>query len=199
MSYREAISVIREVDLISYLPAFMRDFKEIAELFKAEDEEFKLAWKAVEAAFSDLNLTTATESGISRREKMLGIQPKDRGNLDERRFTILSKVNVQTPFTKQMLCDQLELLCGKDNYFVEVDCDTYTVNVMVGLVAKNSFDDVADLLERFIPANMIINLSLKFNRHEMFSTQTNAELAKYTHSQLRNEVLNTYGRINRKL
>lgn len=191
--------MIREVNLISYLPLFIQKFKEIAEALNAENAEFENAWKAVDAAFSDLCLFTATERGIARREKMLGIQPKVLENLAERRFTLLSKINVKTPFTKSMLSEQLETLCGKGNYNVEIDYDAYTVNVLVGLVAKNSFDDVADLLERFIPANMVINLGLKFNRHDMFKSITNGQLKQYTHSQLRNEVLNTNGRAYKQL
>lgn len=191
--------MIREVDLISYLPPFMQKFKEIAAAFKAEDAEFKKAWEAVNSSFLDLCLLTATEFGIARREKMLGIQPKELESLDGRRFTVLSKSNVQTPFTRIMMYKQLETLCGKGNYSIEIDYEAYTVNVLVGLVAKNSFDDVADLLERFIPANMVINLGLKYNRHNMLKTSTNEQLKQYTHSQLRNEVLNTYGRIYTKL
>lgn len=190
--------MIRDVDLISYLPPFMQKFKEIAEAFKAVNTEFEIAWKVVEAAFLDLCLLTATENGVARREKMLSIEPKGNENLDERKFTVLSKINVQTPFTKEALSEQLETLCGKGNCTVEIDYDAYTVNVLVGLVAKSSFNDVADLLERFIPANMIINLGLKYNRHNTFETRTNGNLKQYTHSQLRNEVM-TNGRSYKQL
>lgn len=181
--------MIKDVNLLSYLPPFMQNFREIKSVFEAEDVEFKSAWQELEKAFLNSSLITADESGIARREQMLGIQPKADETLDERRFTILSRINARTPFTEKMLLSQLENLCGAGNYSVEIDCDEYMVNVLVGLVAKNSFNDVADLLERFVPANMVINLGLKYNRHNMFTAKTNNELKQYTHLQMRNEVM----------
>ena len=42
------IRVAREVDLLSYLPPFMAEFKEIAVTLDAENPEFVLVWKAAD-------------------------------------------------------------------------------------------------------------------------------------------------------
>lgn len=190
--------MIKSVDLLAYLPPFMQEYEEIKAAFEAENSEFKAIWSAVEEAFLNSCLLTATESGVERREKLLNIQPKVGESLEERKFTVLTRLNRRAPCTEKMLREQLKTLCGEGNYAVEVDCENNTVSVLVGLAAKNSFNDVADLLESSVPANMIINLGLKYNRHSMFETKTNGELKPYTHSQLRNEVL-TNGRIYKQL
>ena len=51
------------------------------------------------------------------------------------------------------------------------------------------YDEVGKLLEREIPANMEISLSLKYNQHLLFSDRTHGSLAAYTHEHLRNEVM----------
>ena len=38
----------REVDLVSYLPPFLAEFKEIAVTLEAENPEFVLVWNAAE-------------------------------------------------------------------------------------------------------------------------------------------------------
>ena len=87
------------------------------------------------------------------------------------------------------LKQQLEALCGKDGYSIELYNDAYTIEVKVNLIAKSNFDDVDALLQRVIPANMIIDLRLIYNQHSTLKQFTHAHLQTYTHNQLRSEVL----------
>lgn len=59
----------REVDLVSYLPPFLAEFKEIAVTLKAENPEFVLVWNAAERVLQNEFIETADEYGISRFEK----------------------------------------------------------------------------------------------------------------------------------
>ena len=65
----------REVDLVSYLPPFLAEFKEIAITLEAENPEFVLVWNAAERVLSNEFIETADEYGISRFEKILKILP----------------------------------------------------------------------------------------------------------------------------
>lgn len=57
------IRVAREVDLLSYLPPFMAEFKEIAVTLDAENPEFVLVWKAADRVckMNSLKRLTNTE------------------------------------------------------------------------------------------------------------------------------------------
>ena len=67
---------MKKVDLVSYLPPFMADFKEITVTLKAENPEFVLVWVAAEQVLQNEFIETADEYGISRFEKILNIDRK---------------------------------------------------------------------------------------------------------------------------
>lgn len=156
---------------------------------EAEQPEIVVCWDAVDSALSDQFIADATEHGISRWEKILGIIPQKTLTLDERRFTVLSKISEQLPYTLRTLDMSLKSLCGDGGYSVYLNADNYTLIVKVALTAKKSYEDVKKLLEKMVPANMVIKVSLIYNTHEMLHNFKNQDLIKYTHSQLRNEVL----------
>lgn len=176
--------------LIEYIPHIIRDVKEYkAILNDAEQDEMVLSWQATDDALNDQFIIDATENGVSRWEKILGIVPKATLTLDERKFTILTRINEQLPFTITTLKEQLKSLCGADGYVVELEANVYTLIVKVALVAVQNYNDVQQLLNRIVPANLVIQLSIIYNTHEVLHAFTHGELHAYTHYQLRNEVL----------
>ena len=52
-----------------------------------------------------------------------------------------------------------------------------------------TLSDAAALLDRVVPVNLTVDLSLRYNQHQTLLGRTHAALAAYTHDQLRNEVL----------
>lgn len=173
--------------LIDYLPPFIRNVKECESIMNdGEQPEIDFAWKEIENVLKDQFISDATENGVKRWEKILGIVPKGTVTLGERRFSILSKINETLPFTITTLKEQLKSLCGENNYSVVVD--GYSLIVRVALEAKNNLADVDALLKRIVPANMVIDLSIKYNTHGNLEVHTHEELHAYTHEQLRNEV-----------
>jgi hypothetical protein len=67
--------MIREVDLVSYLPPFIAEYKETNLTLTAENPEFVLVWKAADRTLKNEFIETADEYGISRFEKILHILP----------------------------------------------------------------------------------------------------------------------------
>jgi hypothetical protein len=176
-------------NLIDYLPPFERNVKEFdAILTQAEQPEMVLLWDAYNDILNDQFIMDATENGVSRWEKILGIVPKATETLESRKFTILTRTSEQPPFTLTALEKQLETLCGAGNYEVTRDVSAKILYVRVALAAKSNFNDVGVLLERIVPANMLIDLSLKYNQHERMTSYTHEALQSMTHEDIRNEV-----------
>ena len=69
--------MIREVDLASYLPAFMQNYKEPVAALEAENPEFQNLWQGAERALNNHFISTADEYGLSRYEKLLDIRPEE--------------------------------------------------------------------------------------------------------------------------
>ena len=178
-------------NLIDYLPKFLRNIREYkAILTEAVQPEVVELFNAVENAMNDQFITDATENGISRWEKMLKIVPKANPTLDDRKFTILTKMSERLPYTMASLEKRLEALCGENGYSVELDSDNFLLIVRIALSAQNAFKDVCEMLEKVVPANMVINVSLLYNKNEALCAYTHGQLGVYTHEQLRNEVVN---------
>lgn len=176
--------------LLEYLPPVIRNVREYQAIMKdGEQAEVAALWDAVDAAFNDQFVNSATLNGVQRWENILGIQPKGTDSLDARKFRILSRLNEQLPYTLPVLKNMLQSLCGEDGYSIEVQNDLYTLKIKIALVAKSNFDDVDVLLKRVVPANMIIELELKYNTWETLKGFTWGYLKTKTWKEIKDEVL----------
>lgn len=177
--------------LIDYLPEFMRDKKEIQVLLSAEEgdiEEYKIK---TEDVFKDQYFLEATEAGLMHYEKMLGITPKLTDSTDARRFRLLTKFNESLPYTEITINKQLATLCGENGYSFQVIFGEYTVICKVALESKAMFNEVKELLERMLPANLIIDLDLMYNQHLTIKEKghTHNSLKDIRHFDIREEVI----------
>lgn len=176
--------------LIDYLPPVIRNVREYKAIMNnGEQAEISALWDAVDAAFNDQFVSSATVNGVERWEKILDIKPRGTDSLNARKFRILSRLNEQLPYTLPVLKNMLQSLCGEDGYSVEVQNELYTLKVKIALVAKSNFDDVDVLLRRVVPANMIIELELKYNTWGTLKEFTWGYLKTKTWKEIKNEVL----------
>ena len=74
--------MIREVDLISYLPPFIAEYKQVSRTLEAENPEFRIVWEAANRVLYNEFIATADEYGIGRYEKMLKIYPSKEDTLE---------------------------------------------------------------------------------------------------------------------
>lgn len=180
----------RDIDVLSYLPPVLREFKENQEIAKVENPQIIKLWQAVEQAMNDQFIQTATEYGVYRRERMLKILPMGTDSLETRKFRLLTRYNEQVPYTRRVLKNLLDSLCGEDGYTLSIDAANKIIKVRVELIVRGMFNAVVDMLNRIAPANMILDVQLRYNQHSTFTNMTHAQLSQYTHHQLRNEVVN---------
>lgn len=176
--------------LINYLPFVVRDYAEFKGITGAEQPEFEQAWAAADDLLSNQFIHTAGNLGLSRWEKILDITPKGTDTLNDRRFRILARLNEELPYTLPQLRVILESLCGPGNSSAEVT--DYTLHVKVGVAAKKNFEDVQILLERLAPVNLVLVLQQLFNIHQTLKQFTHAQLAWYTHFEVRTENLEAH-------
>lgn len=175
--------------LIHYLPDHSAEIKEMAAIMDAEQPEVETLWGEIDTSLADQFLTTATERGIARWEKMLSISPRATDTLDDRRFRVLAKVNEQLPFTKITLREQLTALCSERGFRFAIKHGEYRVEVRVELTARKMIDEVESLLRRVLPANLLIDLTLLYNQWENVKTRTWGAIKTKTWKALKEEEL----------
>lgn len=148
--------------LIEYLPPVLSDKKEYIVLFQSEQLEIESLVEKIERCFENQFILSSDIFGISKYEKLLKITPKETDDLIVRRFRVLAKYNEQLPYTYHRLVEMLNSLCGEGNVFVKVK--DLQLSVYIKLSVKDRFDEVAELLRRVIPANVVLDLSILYNQ-----------------------------------
>ena len=148
--------MIRDVDLVSYLPPFIEKYKETNIALEAENPEFILIWKAVDRALKNEFIATADEYGISKFEKILDLHPKDTDPLDSRRMRVQNRWFNALPYTIRVLASKLaECLGGEYNFSIEADFgNTYKMTVIIYSSDDSQDEEVKYLLSMMVPVNI---------------------------------------------
>lgn len=148
--------MIRDTDLVSYLPPFMAGFKEISAALKAENPEFVLVWKASERILQNEFIETADEYGISRFEKILKILPSTEDTLESRRARVRIRWLNTIPYTLNALIAKLIVLCGGNNFTVIVRHRNYCVEIQTHLENFGKAEELDHIINEMIPCNMVV-------------------------------------------
>lgn len=175
--------------LINYLPPYMQEYLEIKAIMAAEQPEIDALWSSVERAFADQFIMDATEYGVMRWESMLNISPKATDTLDERKFRILTRLNQELPYTLTRLREVLTTLCGANGFAIDLQANEYSITIKLGVGNHNKYTEVQNLLYKMIPANLTQYIDFLYNSHQMVGLCRHIDLAAFTHTQVRNEVL----------
>ena len=149
--------ISRETDLLSYLPPYLQEYKEIEATLKAEDPEFTLVWNAADRVFRNEFIATADEYGISVFESLLHIVPAYEDSLEFRRARVFDRWFAKLPYTMRTLVLKLQEICGENNFTVEKYFDYYRLRIETELTEYGKVDTLDYWLSTMIPCNMIID------------------------------------------
>lgn len=152
--------MIREVDLVSYLPEFMQEYKEPVSALEGENPEFSMIWKAADRIAYNRFISTADEYGISRFEKMLGIYPKITDSLETRRVRAQNRWFNRIPYTIRVLFLKVaECLGGLHNFDIHTDFfDSYKLTITIYTTDDSRADEVKYLLSVMVPVNIVTDV-----------------------------------------
>ena len=149
--------MIRDVDLVSYLPPFLQEYKETIAALEAENPEFILAWSAQDQILYNCFIETADSYGLSRYEKLLGIYPTADDNLESRRSRVRARWVLLMPYTWNALLEKLNALCGNNDYIVSGNFSVgYTLTLITYLESYGAIDELHALLQEILPCNIVV-------------------------------------------
>ena len=174
------------IDILDYLPDVIKDVTEYQEIANAENPTINSLWENHRKTFNNQFINTLDEQGCTRWEKMLDITPKGTATVEDRRLAILARINTSLPYTYRQLENFLRNICA-DDYTMTLDNENYTLTVLLSLSRQNQFDEVSNLLAKVIPANLIFNVSLKYNQYKIIKPYRYRLLVNYTCHEIRVE------------
>ena len=149
--------MIREVDLVSYLPLFMAEYPEIAVTLEAENPEFVLVWNAQNRVLYNEFIATADEYGISRFEKILKILPSSEDTLESRRSKVQARWFNAIPYTMKTFIAKLISLCGENNFVLVKDFDYYRIYLQTYLELFGQVEELENIINTMLPANIVVD------------------------------------------
>ncbi len=153
--------------LIDLLPEFLRKYREYRAIMSTEQIELDKVHLRISDLLSDAFTETATEEGISRKERMYGMMAAENATLEDRRLAVKIKESNFSPYTIRRHREMLSAICGEGNFEIVLDSDDYTLRVIVS-VEKGGWavaEAVAELSKNMLPANLVYLYVL---RHDVF-------------------------------
>lgn len=147
--------MIRETNLLRYLPPFMQEFKEISETLNAEEPEFVLVWKAADRVLQNKFISTADEYGIARFEAILGILFSREDDLESRRLRVMARWYSTLPYTLRALIEKLVILCGPDGFTITKNYDYYEMIIDTALEMFGKVEELERQILLMVPCNII--------------------------------------------
>lgn len=154
--------MVRDINLIHYLPLFVQEYREIKHIMDAENPEFQLVADESEVLKNNQFITTCDENGIARFEKILGITPTAEDTLASRVSRVLIRWNDAVPYTWKIFLQKLQTLCG-DNYEVTPDWNNYELEIITHLDLYGQVDELENMLGYIMPANILVTTINELN------------------------------------
>lgn len=141
--------------IILHLPDFYREILEFNELGLTESIELNQVETALDRIYNDQYVLTSSESAITRRERMLGIQADPSAEtLENRKIRILNRYQTKPPFTKRYLQQQLDKLLGVARSNVTVNPYDFILTVTTSIDDAFLFREMEYTINTVKPANM---------------------------------------------
>ena len=181
--------MIREVNLISHLPLFIQEYREIQGVMNAEDPELQLVEDTSEIIKNNMFVVSTNEVGIKRYENMFGLTPSKNDSLSNRQAKVLTQYTNTVIYTMRGLIERLNVICGVGNYTLELIPNEYKINISLHLQIDNLIDVISSTLTDMIPANMLFTCTIRYNTHKVLTEYPTYLLMQFTHQELYDETI----------
>ena len=138
----------------------------------------------------DQCFAVTAESLLSRWETFLGLEVDISKSPEYRRERIMAKLSGTGTTTKAMIMDTASRYSNGEVEVIEDNANSKFKIRFVGTIGiPGNLKDLEKTIEEIKPAHLAVEYEYIYNTHESLMPFTHAELAAYTHYQLRNEVL----------
>lgn len=171
--------------IVEYFPGVIAKSDHMQNLANAENLGLELISNDYDRLFKNIYVETANTEGIERFEQMLGILHKLDDSLEDRRVAILAKLNTRLPYTRRVLIQFFNNLVGKDGYTLRIDYGRRTIFLKIELSRKNQIAAISRMLRQVLPANMLVDIKLKYNQVYMLKVFKSSELNTYTVGEIK--------------
>ena len=145
--------IIKDVNLIAYLPLFIQEYREMQQIMSAENPEFILTAEETQVIKDNQYIISCDEVGIARFERILKITPTSEDTLESRISRVLIRWNDVVPYTWKVFLQKMQTLCG-ENFELTEDWNNYLLELTTHLDIYGQVDELENILGYMPPANI---------------------------------------------
>ena len=185
-----------------YYPDVVFDIKDIRAVVDAGDKIGERLEQDLDALDSDLNIKSSKESGIIRRERILGINPLDTTSLEDRRLEVLTRWYDTPVYTETTLRNKLDSIMGKGKYILNINLEEKIVRYETEPIERLTLNPVHTLLDQMVPLDYMIAIRFKYKQKNMFyigNTVKETKTVKPAGITVKNPLDNIYWYANEKM
>lgn len=170
------------MNLIKYMPPFLKEVREFKEIFGAEDIQIEKLNNQINSMLREVIVKTAEDYGLRRYEKIYGItRPAE--TLEARRMAILLKMNNRVAYTYKWLIQTLNEAIGAENYKITTDFNNYKMNIEIAL----NYTEAAELLKNDLVKQLPANIELDYRLTSKINCISGAIISQQTYMVLNTE------------
>lgn len=173
------------IDTIRYFPQHVANIEEFKRIAAVYDKKLQVVWDDLSQMQTNKRFDDMDEEECSKWEQMLKIKITGEETLGDRRRNIKGIWASGLPYTARKFKEVLDAMVGPEYYLLDINQanKTLKVGLMLDVIMKDTY--IYNLMRAMAPADMIVTVSIVFNRNRAFKGYTNADLKKYTNHELK--------------
>lgn len=173
------------VDLSRYVPPFLAEIRELAEIYRTEGYEIGALWHDLEDLRSQCFISTATW-GLILWEKMYEVTSNLALSYEQRREILMAKARGHGTTTKEMIRLTAAAFSGGDVEVIEFNSESRFVVRFVGIkgIPRNMQSFIA-MLEDIKPAHLAYSFEYTYTVWDNLADMTWGELGTKTWDEVR--------------
>lgn len=173
-------SVVTEVDLMSYLPLVLQENKTMQVIQKVNGQEIGTVKSAIADLLDQLFIETATW-GLSRWEKVYGLDTDVNKNYAYRRERIKARKNSKGTVTKQMIINIASCFSGGEATVIEYPREYRFVIKFIGVKGiPGNMKDLTDTINEIKPSHLAFTYEYTYNTWDVIGIKTWKTLSNET-------------------
>ena len=177
------------IDTIRYFPQHVANIEEFKRIAAVYDKKLQVVWDDLSQMQTNKRFDDMDEEECSKWEQMLKIKITGEETLGDRRRNIKGIWASGLPYTARKFKEVLDAMVGSEYYLLDINQanKTLKVDLMLDVIMKDTY--IYNLMRAMAPADMIVTVSIVFNRNRAFKGYTNADLKKYTNHELKTSTI----------
>ena len=177
------------IDTIRYFPQHVANIEEFKRIAAVYDKKLQVVWDDLSQMQTNKRFDNMDEEACSKWEQMLKIKITGEETLGDRRRNIKGIWASGLPYTARKFKEVLDAMVGPEYYLLDINQanKTLKVDLMLDVIMKDTY--IYNLMRAMAPADMIVTVSIVFNRNRAFKGYTNADLKKYTNHELKTSTI----------